>query len=67
MPTIEQAFGSVRVCQMLSNLYRTIHLFRYDQNFRTIFILTKSLNNEELQIVILPNGLWRFIDDETQL
>ncbi len=52
---------------MLSNLYRTIHIFRYDQSFKTVFILTKNQSGEELQIVIFPNGLWRFIDDETRL
>lgn len=67
MPTVEQAFSCVRVCQMLSNLYRTIHIFRYDQSFKTVFILTKNQSGEELQIVIFPNGLWRFIDDETRL
>jgi hypothetical protein len=67
LPTVEQAFSCVRVCQMLSNLYRTIHIFRYDQTYKTVFILAKNPNNEELQIVIYPNGLWRFIDDETRL
>ncbi|MDJ0580688.1 MAG: hypothetical protein QNJ66_11780 [Crocosphaera sp.] len=67
MPTIEQALSCVRVCQMLSNLYQQIYLFRYDSNFKTIFILTRNENDEELQIVIFSNGIWRFIDDETQL
>ncbi|MDJ0662887.1 MAG: hypothetical protein QNJ42_25870 [Crocosphaera sp.] len=67
MPTIEQALSCVRVCQMLSNLYQQIYLFRYDSNFKTIFILTRNENDEELQIVIFANGIWRFIDDETQL
>ncbi len=67
MPTIEQALSCVRVCQMMSNLYHQIYLFRYDSNFKTIFILTRNENDEELQIVIFANGIWRFIDDETQL
>lgn len=52
---------------MLSNLYQQIYLFRYDSNYKTIFILARNDNNEELQIVIFANGIWRFIDDETQL
>lgn len=44
----------------------TIHIFRYDQTYKTVFILAKNQNNEELQIVIFPNGLWRFINDETR-
>ncbi|MGB5768940.1 MAG: hypothetical protein WBM32_03585 [Crocosphaera sp.] len=67
MPTVEQALSCVRVCQMLSNLYQQIYLFRYDSNFKTIFLLARSENNEELQIVIFANGIWRFIDDETEL
>ncbi|MEG3437517.1 hypothetical protein V0288_10340 [Pannus brasiliensis CCIBt3594] len=67
MSIVEQAFSSVRVCQLLSNLYQPIYLFRYDYTFRTIFILTKNCGEEELQIVILPDGLWRFIDDTMRL
>lgn len=67
MPTAEQALGCVRVCQMLSNLYSTIHLFRYDPNYKTVFILARNQFDEEMEIIILPNGLWRFIDNETQL
>ncbi|MGK7892193.1 MAG: hypothetical protein AB4372_00675 [Xenococcus sp. (in: cyanobacteria)] len=67
MPTVEQALICVRVCQMLSDLYQPIYLFRYDINFKTIFILARNQNNEEIQIVIFANGIWRFIDDETRL
>ena len=67
MLTAEQAFSCVRVCQMLSNLYQVIYLFRYDPNLKTVFILAKNQNNDELQIIIFSNGIWRFIDDETRL
>ncbi|MGF1936037.1 MULTISPECIES: DUF6888 family protein [unclassified Nostoc] len=30
LPTTEQALACVRVCQMLSNLYKDIRLFRFD-------------------------------------
>lgn len=39
MPTAEQAFACVRVCQMLSNGYQPIHVFRYNPNTKTVFIL----------------------------
>lgn len=67
MLTVEQAFSCVRVCQMLSNLYQAIHLFRYDSKLKTVFILAKNQNDEELPIIIFSNGIWRFIDDETRL
>ncbi|MGQ9873559.1 DUF6888 family protein [Leptodesmis sp.] len=46
MPTAEQAFVCVRVCQMLSDGYQPIHVFRYNPNTKTVFILagvTESL------------------------
>jgi hypothetical protein len=62
MPTIEQAFSCVIVCQQLSNGYQPIYLFRYDQYERTVFILAGV--TESLEIVIFPDGVWRFSDDE---
>ncbi len=43
---------------MLSNGYRDIQLFRFDEQTRVIFIFA----GEELQITVYPNGLWRFLD-----
>ncbi len=65
MPTVEQAFACVRVCQMLSSGYQPIHVFRYNLNTKTVFILTGA--TESLEILIFPNGQWRFNDDEAQL
>jgi hypothetical protein len=62
MPTAEQAFGCVRVCQMLSNGYQPIHVFRYNQNTKIVFILAGV--TESLEILIFPDGQWRFNDDE---
>lgn len=64
MPTIEQAFKSVYVCQLLSNLYLSIEIFRYDEAYmKTIFILAKNNFDEEIQVVIYPDGEWTFIYD----
>lgn len=62
MPTIEQAFTCVRVCQMLSNGYQPIHVFRYNQNTKTVFILAGV--TESLEILIFANGQWSFNDEE---
>lgn len=56
MPTVQQAFECVYICQMLSNLYREIVLFRYDSTTKEVYILTGDNN----QIVIPPTGNWRF-------
>ncbi|WP_410500446.1 DUF6888 family protein [Chroococcidiopsis sp. SAG 2025] len=61
-PTNEQAQACLRVCQMLSNLYKDIHLFRFDDRTGDIYILA----GENLQIIVSPNKPWRFVD-ETEL
>ncbi|MDV2998804.1 MAG: hypothetical protein N5P05_000410 [Chroococcopsis gigantea SAG 12.99] len=52
---------------MLSNLYAPIYVFRYDEFYQTVFILAKNSFDQEIQVVIFPNGILRFIDDDTQL
>jgi hypothetical protein len=63
MPTFEQALACVRVCQMLSNGYQPIHVFRYNQNTQTVFILAGITEN--LEILVFSDGEWRFNDEET--
>ncbi|MEH2180745.1 DUF6888 family protein [Nostoc sp.] len=66
MPTAQQALACVRVCQMLSNGYhQPIHVFRYNQNTKTVFILAGV--TESLEILIFSDGQWGFNDDEAQL
>ncbi|MGG6270599.1 DUF6888 family protein [Leptolyngbya sp. AN03gr2] len=57
MPTAAQNFASVCVCQMLSNYYRNIELFRFNERTGEIYIFA----SETLQIIIPPNGKWRFV------
>ncbi|WP_413199329.1 DUF6888 family protein [Nostoc piscinale] len=57
-PTNEQAQACVRVCQMLSNTYRSIELFRFDDQTKIVFIFV----NEEIQIIVPPDGNWRFFN-----
>jgi hypothetical protein len=59
-PTAKQAQAAVRVCQMLSNYYRPIVVFRYDTYNKVIFILAIK-GAEETEIVIHPSGFWRFV------
>jgi hypothetical protein len=65
MPTAQQALACVRVCQMLSNGYQPIHVFRYNQNTKTVFILAGL--TESLEILIFSDGQWEFNDDEARL
>ena len=57
-PTDDQAQACLRICQMLSNVYRDIQLFRFDDQTGIVFIFA----GEELQTVVSPNGLWRFLN-----
>ncbi|MGB7439513.1 MAG: hypothetical protein WA919_00465 [Coleofasciculaceae cyanobacterium] len=61
-PTDEQALACLRVCQMLSNCYRDIQLFRFNAQTGEVYIFAGN----ELQIIVSRNGLWRFLD-ETEL
>ncbi|MFN6460713.1 MAG: DUF6888 family protein [Nostoc sp. DedVER02] len=59
LPTTEQALACVRVCQMLSNLYKDIRLFRFDDQTGQVYILA----GDEVQIIILSNGIWDFVNE----
>ena len=48
----------MRVCQMLSNSYRNIEIYRFDDQTGVVFIFER----EELQIIVPPNGQWRFLN-----
>jgi hypothetical protein len=61
-PTAEQALSCLRLCQMLSNCYRDIQLFRFNAQTGEVYIFA----GDELQIIVSRNGLWRFLD-ETEL
>jgi hypothetical protein len=56
-PTNQQAQASLRVCQMLSNSYKDIHLFRFDDQVGDVFILA----GDDIQIVVPPTGYWYFL------
>ncbi|PSB49187.1 hypothetical protein C7B80_03030 [Cyanosarcina cf. burmensis CCALA 770] len=62
MPTVEQALACVRVCQMLSNSYRAIYVFRYDTNRKIVYIQAGTeVQTDEIEVEIAQSGLWRFI------
>lgn len=61
MPTPEQMLTCIGACQTLSNFYKDIHLFRYDEMRREIYILA----GETLGIRIFASGLLE-IDNDTE-
>lgn len=42
---------------MLSNSYKDIHLFRFDEKTRNVFILA----GDDIQIVVPVDGEWYFL------
>jgi hypothetical protein len=58
LPTNNQAQACLRVCQMLSNYFRDIQIFRFDDQTNIVFIFA----GEELQIIVNPQGQWRLLN-----
>lgn len=58
-PTNEQTQTCLRVCQMLSNCYRDIQVFRFDDRNGEVYIFA----GDELQLIIFPSGNWSFVDE----
>ncbi|WP_442940126.1 DUF6888 family protein [Nostoc sp.] len=61
-PNAQQAITCLIVCQMLSNYYRDIRLFRFDDKTGDVYILA----GDNLQIIVPSHEPWRFVN-ETEL
>ena len=61
MPTDIQPQTCLRICQMLSTGFQPIHLFRYNPEIKTVYILAGV--TESIEIVVYPSGRWEFDND----
>jgi hypothetical protein len=61
MPTDEQAQACLRLCQMLSSGFQPIHLFRYDPETQTVYVLAGV--TEGIEVIVDLSGKWRFADE----
>jgi len=59
LPTQQQLVTAVFLCQLLSNLYQPIQVFRYDRRLKTIYI--QAGVNDEIALVIDEDGSWEFV------
>jgi hypothetical protein len=59
LPTQQHLETAVFLCQLLSNLYQPIQVFRYDQRFKTIYM--QAGVNDEIALVIDEDGSWEFV------
>jgi hypothetical protein len=61
MPTDDQAQACLRLCQMLSSGFQPIHLFRYNSESRTVYVLAGV--TESIEIIVYSNGEWDFVNE----
>ncbi|MFB8791855.1 MAG: hypothetical protein U7123_24170 [Potamolinea sp.] len=59
MPTQQQSNTAIFLCQLLSNLYQPIQVFRYDQKLKTLYIQAGVA--EEIGLIIKEDGNWDFV------
>lgn len=59
MPTQKQSDTAIFLCQLLSNLYQSIQVFRYDQKLKTLYI--QAGLNDEIAVIIDKYGNWKFV------
>jgi hypothetical protein len=59
LPTQKQSNTAIFVCQLLSNLYQPIQVFRYDQELKTLYIQAGA--TDEIALIIKEDGNWDFI------
>ncbi|NJK75374.1 MAG: hypothetical protein HC849_21035 [Oscillatoriales cyanobacterium RU_3_3] len=59
MPTQKQSNTAIFLCQLLSNLYQPINVFRYDRQLKTLYI--QAGVRDEIGILIDEKGNWSFV------
>ncbi len=57
LPTTEQGFASICVCQMLSNYFQNVEIFRFDEQRGEIYIFV----SDEIEVLVERDGHWRFV------
>jgi len=55
-PTVAQLKTCFDLCQRLTLMYRSLSIVCFDEKSRSIFILA----GDETEILIYPDGQWRF-------
>lgn len=59
LPTRKQSDTAIFLCQLLSNLFQPMQVFRYDQKLKTIYI--QAGTSDEIALIIEENGNWEFV------
>lgn len=59
LPTQKQSNTAIFLCQLLSNLYQPIQVFRYDPTLKTLYIQAGVA--DEIALIIKEDGSWDFV------
>jgi hypothetical protein len=59
LPSKPQSDSAIVVCQMLSNYFQPIQIFRYDQVMKTLYI--QAGVDDGIAVIIDKDGIWRFV------
>jgi hypothetical protein len=59
LPPKQQADAALFLCQLLSNLYRPIQIFRCDNKLKTLYIQAGA--SDEIAVIIEADGNWSFV------
>jgi hypothetical protein len=59
LPPKKQSDTALFLCQLLSNLYRPIQIFRYDRKLKTLYI--QAGMSDEIAVIIDEDGNWSFV------
>ncbi|WP_256871854.1 hypothetical protein [Nostoc sp. TCL26-01] len=59
LQTKKQSDTAIFLCQLLSNLYQPIQIFRYDQTLKTLYI--QAGRADEIAVIINQDGNWNFV------
>ncbi|MGV0028360.1 DUF6888 family protein [Phormidesmis priestleyi] len=59
MPTRQQSDTAIFICQLLSNTYQPIHVFRYDQRLKTLYIQAGATDG--IALIIKEDATWEFV------
>ena len=59
LPTKSQSDAAIFMCQLLSNLYQPIQVFRDDRELETLYIQAGA--NDEIAVIINSAGIWEFV------
>jgi hypothetical protein len=63
VPTAPQGIQCMIQCQWLTNMFQVIHIVRFDERTKNVYILSDGDVAGEIELEIFPDGNWSFTDE----